>query len=151
MGAALPVTILFILILPMACNRNNTAEQADCDLAAGACVKTVGADHPVQVTLDIEPRPLATMKRLVFTVGVAGTAGEMNNAEVFIDLTMPGMSMMENRIHLRRTQDGRYAGEGVIVKCSSGRKIWKADVTIDRHGAAASGSMHTSFQFRVGR
>jgi hypothetical protein len=91
------------------------------------------------------------MKRLLFRVEATGKDGGIRDAGVFIDLTMPGMSMMENRIQLRQTEDGSYAGEGVIVKCSSGRKFWKADITIVRPGTAASDSLHTSFQFRVGR
>lgn len=135
----------------MACGRDKSAEQVDCDLSAGPCTKTIDADGPVKVTLDVDPRPLATMKRLLFRVKAAGKDGGIKDADVFIDLTMPGMSMMENRIPLRQVEDGSYTGEGVIVKCSSGRKVWKADISISRPGAAAHGSMNTSFQFRVSR
>lgn len=134
----------------MACSRDKTAELADCDLDAAPCVKTLDADGPVTVTLDVSPRPLATMKRLLFRVKAVGKDGSIRDAGVFIDLTMPGMSMMENRIPLRQAEDGSYVGEGVIVKCSSGRKVWKADISISRPGKADR-SINTSFQFRVSR
>jgi len=135
----------------MACGRDKTADQTDCDIDAGPCTKTITDKSPVQVTLEISPRPLSSMKRLLFRVKAVEKNAAIRDAEVFIDLTMPGMSMMENRIQLRQGEDGSYVGEGVVVKCSSGRKVWKADISISRAGAGARGSMSTSFQFRVSR
>jgi hypothetical protein len=151
-GEVLRVTALVILMPLMACSRDKAAEQTDCDIDAGLCRKTVAAGIPVEVSLDISPRPLAAMKRLLFRVRAIEKEVAIRDADVFIDLSMPGMSMMENRIPLRQQQDGSYAGEGVIVKCSSGRKVWKADVTINRPGnPTRGGSVNTSFRFRVSR
>ncbi|MGC2061934.1 MAG: FixH family protein [Thermodesulfovibrionales bacterium] len=143
---------LFLILIPLlACGREKTADRIDCDIDAGPCTKTIAAESPVQVTLEIGPRPLSAMKRLLFRVKAVEKDAAIKDAEVFIDLTMPGMSMMENRIQLRQAKDNSYVGEGVIVKCSSGGKVWRADITIGPPRDTAHGRMSTSFQFRVSR
>ncbi len=56
--------------------------------------------------------------------------------EIAVDLSMPGMYMGENRVMLKRSPDGTYSGKGVIPKCRSGRRLWKATVTVPGAGAA---------------
>ncbi|MBA4372829.1 MAG: hypothetical protein C0402_08180 [Thermodesulfovibrio sp.] len=143
---------LFMLLLALvSCGNDKTAVQVDCNLDAGPCTKKIAANGAVTVTLDISPRPLSTMKRLLFRVKAEEKDSSLKDAEVFITLTMPGMSMMENRIQLRQQEDHSYQGDGVIVKCSSGKKIWKADVLISRPGNSSFSSINTSFLFRVDR
>jgi hypothetical protein len=52
----------------------------------------------------------------------------VNDARVEIELSMPDMYMGENRIPLRRDGDGHYAGKGPLLRCSSGRSDWVAEV-----------------------
>jgi hypothetical protein len=58
---------------------------------------------------------------------------------------MPGMFMGENRIVLHHKENGKYKGRGVIPRCPSGRKIWKAEIEIKRKGKVAS----VSYVFEV--
>ena len=81
-------------------------------------------------TLDVTPKPLRAMRELQFTVQLSRDAMPVRNAEVEIDLTMPGMNMGENRVRLRGAGGGIYRGTGIIVRCSSGRTVWKASVTV---------------------
>ena len=67
------------------------------------------------------------MKNLTFTVVLSGKKSE---SEPFIDLEMPGMKMGPNRVNLRLVKEGTYQGEGVVVKCPSGKKTWQVLVTI---------------------
>jgi hypothetical protein len=83
------------------------------------------------VTLDILPKPVMAMKDLTFTLTVSG---KDLSSEPFIDLGMPGMDMGPNRVELRRVKDTVYEGQGVIVRCPSGRKTWKATVTLPQTG-----------------
>jgi hypothetical protein len=48
----------------------------------------------------------------------------------YIDLGMPGMNMGPNRVELKFTGKDTYEGRGVIVKCPSGRRTWRATITI---------------------
>jgi len=83
------------------------------------------------VTLDILPKPVKAMKDLKFQVTVSG-AKRLRAAH--IDLGMPGMDMGPNRVELRAVKDNVYEGEGVIVRCPSGRRTWKAVVVLPETG-----------------
>jgi hypothetical protein len=83
------------------------------------------------VTLDVLPKPVKAMTDLKFQVRVSG---EKKGAAPFIDLGMPGMDMGPNRIELRPARDNVYEGQGVIVRCPSGRRTWKATVTLPEVG-----------------
>lgn len=138
-----------LLLLLIACGSDKAAEQADCDITSGPCSRTITAAGPVTVTLDITPRPPATMKRLVFRVTAEADKELIKNADVSINLSMPGMTMMENRIQLRQQPDRSYAGEGILVRCPSGKKLWQADILITRPAVPAAGALQTSFRFRA--
>jgi hypothetical protein len=47
----------------------------------------------------------------------------------FIDLAMPGMNMGKNRVALEPRGKGVYTGTGVIVRCKSSRRTWRATLT----------------------
>jgi hypothetical protein len=84
------------------------------------------------VSLDIEPKPVRAMQDLTFTVTLAG---EKPAAPPYIDLGMPGMNMGRNRVILQPAGELVYRGEGVIVRCPSGRRTWKAKVTVPEAGS----------------
>jgi hypothetical protein len=99
-----------------------------CDIQKGPCSREVAG---VTVTLDILPKPVKAMEDLIFQVTVSG-AKPVRPAH--IDLTMPGMNMGPNRVELRRVKVNGYEGQGVIVRCPSGRRTWKAIVTLPETG-----------------
>jgi hypothetical protein len=87
------------------------------------------------VTLDILPKPIKAMTDLVFTVQVTGIlpGGEMPR----IDLGMPGMNMGPNRVYLKQTNKiGSFTGNGIIVRCPSGKTLWRVTVTVPGAGTA---------------
>jgi hypothetical protein len=102
----------------------------DCAIQSGSCTKNL-ADGTV--TLDITPRPVRAMHDLRFTVTFSGVKPAH---DPFIDLGMPGMIMGPNRVVLKRAGDNSYQGTGVIVRCPSGRRTWKATVTVPDKGTA---------------
>jgi len=71
------------------------------------------------------------MTDLTFTLTVSGKslAGDPT-----IDLGMPGMNMGPNRVELRRVRDNVFEGQGIIVRCPSGRRTWRASVTLPEAG-----------------
>jgi hypothetical protein len=85
------------------------------------------------ILLDIEPKPVRTMRELTFSVELPGydEAGIPR-----LDLGMAGMRMAPNRIDLVKEGDGRYRGRGVIVKCPSGMRTWTAVVHLPGKGKA---------------
>jgi len=107
-----------------------------CDIDAGPCT-TVIEETGVLVTLDISPRPVQSMAALDFTVTIEGRKVPLPGEDIFVDLTMPGMFMGENKVRLRTTGDGRWRGEGTIVRCPSGGSNWKAAVSVPPSGTAA--------------
>lgn len=102
----------------------------NCDIQKGPCsLELSGA----VMTLEITPRPVKAMEDLTFRV----TLPEAPKGDApFIDLGMPGMNMGKNRVSLGKTENGTYEGKGVIVRCPSGKTIWKARVTVPGTGEA---------------
>lgn len=111
------------------------APGVDCDIDRGPCERTGPGD--VRLTLEIGPRPVKTMADLRFTVRawrggqpLGGKAGE-------ISLQMPGMYMGENRVKLAAQADGSLQGQGLLVRCPTGKRVWAAEVTLPAGDAAA--------------
>lgn len=100
----------------------------NCDIQRGPCTQELAG---MAVTLDILPRPVKAMKDLKFRVTLSG---EKPARAAHIDLGMPGMDMGPNRVELRPVTDKVYEGQGVIVRCPSGRRTWKATVTLPESG-----------------
>jgi len=129
------------------------AAGSDCDISAGRCERVLEAAG-VRVTLEIEPRPVRSMKDLTFTVSAWRGGVPVNlppkdwGAE--IALAMPGMYMGENRIHLAALGPGAFRGRGVIVRCPSGRRTWSAEVTLRRREPATAAPLVAAFTFDVG-
>ena len=101
-------------------------EMINCDLHQGACSQDLAGST---VTLTVTPRPVKAMQDLLFQVSIAGkppTSAQLP----YIDLGMPGMNMGPNRVQLKSVGNGAYEGQGVIVKCPSGRRVWQARLTI---------------------
>ena len=105
-------------------------EMINCNLHQGACTQSLAA---TSVTLTVTPRPVKAMQDLLFQVRLKGNLPPGNKLP-YIDLGMPGMNMGPNRVQLKSAGGNLYKGQGVIVKCPSGRRIWQATVTIPDAG-----------------
>lgn len=109
------------------------------DDAVGRCRINDGPCHGTArgavVSLDISPRPVRAMRELTFTVALREQGNPLSGAKVGVDLSMPGMVMGKNAVMLRHLSQGRYEGKGVIVRCPSGSKVWKATVEIQQGSA----------------
>ena len=100
----------------------------NCSIQEKPCTKELAG---ISVTLDILPKPVMAMKDLKFQVTLSG---EKKTAIPYIDLGMPGMNMGPNRVELRRIKDNVFEGQGVIVRCASGGRTWKATVSLPEVG-----------------
>jgi len=100
----------------------------DCDIQCGPCTKELAG---MTVTMDILPKPVKAMKELKFQVTLSG---KKKTGIPYIDLGMPGMNMGPNRVELRPVKNSVYEGQGIIVRCPSGRRTWKASVTLPEVG-----------------
>lgn len=101
----------------------------DCDIQSGGCQKKINGRT---VDLNIFPRPVKAMKDLMFQVKISG---DSLSKPPFIDLGMPGMKMGPNRVALEKIDAITYEGQGVIVRCKSGRTIWQATVILPDIGS----------------
>ncbi|WP_449258950.1 hypothetical protein [Chlorobium limicola] len=121
MGAA--VVALFLLtawLLP-------AEQKPDCNIHAGPCTKKAG---DASVTLEISPRPVRHMQELIFSLTIKPCSSLPDT--LVLDLSMPGMDMGKNQVALVRKSNCRYEGKGLIVRCMSGRKLWKATVLSEK-------------------
>ncbi len=129
---ALIIPVIIMLTAVLAGCKGNGPSQPDCDIHTGPCIKRSGI---YSVMLNIKPRPVEAMKELEFEVLIKD--GSISADIIMIELTMPGMSMKENMIILKRTGIGRYSGQGIIVRCPSGKKTWQANILLpDEHNTA---------------
>ena len=101
-------------------------EMINCNLHQDACTQSLTG---ATVTLAVTPRPVKAMQDLLFQVSLSRKLPP-EAPPPYIDLGMPGMNMGPNRVQLKSSGNNSYAGQGVIVKCPSGRRTWQATVTI---------------------
>jgi hypothetical protein len=114
-----------------AIGRDRTGSMVNCDIQKGACEKIVAG---TRITLEIHPRPVKAMRDLTFKVTVADF-GKLS-ASPYIDLNMPAMDMGPNQVALKDLGEGVFEGRGVIVRCRSGRKTWRARIVLPNLGRA---------------
>lgn len=100
----------------------------NCDIQENACKQKL-AD--TVVVLDINPKPVKAMTDLEFRITLSG---KQPVKPPYIDLGMPGMKMGPNRVLLKPVGKNVFKGTGVIVRCPSGKRIWKAVVTLPGMG-----------------
>jgi hypothetical protein len=99
-----------------------------CNVHEGPCSATLSG---AEVILDIGPKPVRAMQDLTFVVTLPeGTAA----ASLQLDLGMPGMQMGRNRVILKPEGKSVFRGNGVIVRCPSGRRTWKANLMVPGKG-----------------
>ena len=128
-GLWVGMLFFFTIVLPITAKAADFPKMINCDIHHGTCTqKLQGTD----IILDISPKPVKAMTDLKFTITRTGKQGA---SEPFIDLGMPGMEMGPNRVLLKPNGKGVYYGIGTIVRCPSGKRIWKATVTIPDMGA----------------
>ncbi|MBI5634935.1 MAG: hypothetical protein HZA15_15815 [Nitrospirae bacterium] len=128
MRAGISIVLLCCLLLAAHAPVQAATEAPDCFIDQGPCTKTATGR---QVAFEILPRPVKAMKELTFAVRAIGR----NTAPtVLLDLSMPGMYMGRNEVILKKTPDGSYSGKGIIPRCPSGKKLWRAEVTIPGAG-----------------
>ncbi|HSD19794.1 MAG TPA: FixH family protein [Anaeromyxobacter sp.] len=114
--------------------RHGAAAAPPCDLGEGPCTRAL--DGSGEVTLELGPRPLRTMRELAVSAEVRDGGAAIAGAGVKVSFAMKGMQMGDNTAALAAAGAGRWAGQAVLVRCPSGRKDWTADVTVTQPGAA---------------
>ena len=103
-----------------------SANPVDTTIHEKACTITSGS---YTVTLNIDPKPIKHMKELTFSVTVSPC--DKLPASLLLDLSMPGMAMGKNQVTLVKKSACTYEGNGIIVRCMSGRTLWQATILSD--------------------
>jgi len=80
------------------------------------------------ITFSIDPRPVTAMRENVFRARLEDPSMVPEGTDLALHLTMPGMEMGINRMRLKKIGPGRYSGKGVIPRCPSGQKLWRAAI-----------------------
>jgi len=128
-GVWIGMFFFITIIFPFTTQATDHSKMINCDVHVGTCTqKLQGTD----IILDINPKPVKAMTDLKFTITLTGKQGI---SEPFIDLGMPGMKMGPNRVLLKSNGKDVYSGTGTIVRCPSGKRIWKATVTVPDMGS----------------
>lgn len=123
------------------------APGVDCDLDAGPCRRE--APGGLRLELDVEPRPVRAMAELRLTVRAWRGAEPVRGGAAELSLRMPGMYMGENRIALAAQGDGSWRGQGLLVRCPSGKRVWAAEVTLRPTEPAAAAPLSGTFTFEL--
>ena len=119
------MVLSLLVVIPLIADAPLAMEaKTDCEIHTQGCQKELRGRT---VELDIHPKPVTAMQDSVFRVKVSGAP--LAQAP-YIDLGMPGMHMGPNRVQLKNTGPGSYEGTGVIVRCKSGKRIWRATITL---------------------
>lgn len=121
------------------------AAGVDCDIDRGPCEK--GGPGGVQVALEVGPRPVKAMVDLQFTVRAWRAGRPLGGPGGEVALEMPGMYMGENRVKLAPQGDGSFRGQGLLVRCPTGRRVWSAAVALPGDDPAAP--LATTFTFEL--
>jgi hypothetical protein len=114
---------------PPALGASPTKSVINCNIQQGVCESIVDG---TKVTLDILPKPVRAMHDLTFRVTVSAP-GKISAAP-YIDLNMPAMDMGANRVLLKGLGRGVFEGQGVIVRCMSGKRTWRARIMLPNIG-----------------
>jgi len=119
-----------LALAAVACARRGPAA---CDVAKGPCSTESSG---VGFRLELAPRPVRPLSELEALVDLTRGGAPLEQAEVSLRLSMPGMYMGHNRAELRSQGGGRYRGRIALVRCMSGRADWVAEVTARPPGGA---------------
>ncbi len=98
-------------------------------LAAGTATQAVDG---TQVTLTMAPWPPTTLSETSLTVRVQQDQQPVSGLKPLLDLTMPGMTMPENRPAAVEQDSGTYLAKTILTM--GGR--WQIDVELDLPGGA---------------
>jgi hypothetical protein len=119
------LSLLFLVFMPsLVFAMDSKTGQINCDIQNQPCTRMVSGGS---ISFDIQPKPVKAMENLKFEVKIKNL--DLNQAPT-IDLGMPGMKMGPNQIKMKRTADGVYQGEGIIVRCPSGKTLWQAIINL---------------------
>lgn len=114
------------LLAPLLTPRTDVVlPQSACDLGAGPCTIELPGGGRVEVA--IEPRPIPALKPLRLTAVASGA----EVARVEVDFTGVDMNMGYNRPRLDSLGDGRFAGQGSLPVCITGRMPWAATFIVE--------------------
>ena len=111
--------------------KGNEHSKINCEIQKGPCSHKMAGRT---VTLEVLPRPVQAMQDLRFIVTVDDEVTPQQPP--YIDLNMPAMDMGRNRVPLKSNGKGVYEGKGVIVRCRSGHRTWRATVNFPGIGIA---------------
>jgi hypothetical protein len=126
------VTVLIIVFMLLSCSKKEETFET-------APLVTYYKNY--RVSFEAEPWPVVPMKRTFFRVKITPP---LKDDRLLMELTMPGMYMGQNRVVLKRVSEGVYEGTAVVVRCPSGKTLWRATIRADNFGPV-------TFDFHVKR
>ncbi len=148
-----PFMLLCMMTLPMliiGCVTKKEYAEPNCAIHEGSCVMLTDTGG-YTVVFDMRPKPVRSMKESRIIVRLARDGVPVTDAGVQVNLSMPGMIMAPNLTPLMPAADGSYTGQGAIIRCPSGRKTWRARVTISPGSLPDQERHFADFIFRVER
>jgi hypothetical protein len=131
-GILCTVISLFLVVLPGGVAPAGSLDRIDCNINSAPCIKMTGSG--MKIELDVTPRPVKAMQELAFLVTLMRGGTPVSGASILLDLSMPGMFMGNNQPKLTEVTSGGYRGRGVIPRCATGLKTWKALIAVSQGG-----------------
>ena len=143
--AALLLEIRSFTVSPSLASAAEASPTVICDIQKGPCAATTG--NGLSIQFDITPRPVRAMSELTFHMNISRQGRPVDDAEVTLSLTMPGMYMGKNQPVVKAIGNGRYEATGIVTRCMSGRKTWQAEVMTKETTSVAGNA--ASYQFEA--
>ncbi len=89
----------------------------------------------LNVTLELNPYPPTAFKKTDFDITLVDDQGQaVTDANISLDMTMPGMRMPPNKLEALHTGSGLYQAAGMFTM----RDLWRIEVIILRGGEKQS-------------
>lgn len=143
--------LIFILAFWLiSCNQKPIVESTaiQCHFQTAPCHAIL--KDGTSVEFKILPYPIQPLTELTFELRLTNQPVKTESVE--LTLTMPTMSMPENRVHLLSMGEGLFIGKGSIVRCISGDRLWNGFIELNRStssNAQSSSPSSVNFQFEV--
>lgn len=109
--------LLLALISTLSCNKSEdtSSNSNDKNIEKKSEVKASSKDGEISAILDISKKPIPKLVPLDLKLTLKQGNEGIRNADISLDLTMPGMEMPKNVVKLKESLSGIYNGQAIFT------------------------------------
>lgn len=120
--------LLLALISTLSCNKSEdtSSNSNDKNIEKKSEVKASSKDGEISAILDISKKPIPKLVPLDLKLTLKQGNEGIRNADISLDLTMPGMEMPKNVVKLKESLAGIYNGQAIFTMSGDWRIFARA-------------------------